>query len=73
MGYDAKKFIQGRPEQRIGMSTFAQIPQQLERLYMMLRAAAMRMNEDVRVEREHVLPMLHQIKKLVAVRKVDPW
>ena len=70
MRYDAKKLIQGRPEQRIGMSTFAQILQQLERLYVMLRAAAMRMNEDVRVEREHALPTLHQLKKLVAVREI---
>jgi hypothetical protein len=32
----------------------------------------MRVDEDVRVERDHPLPTLHQLEQLVAVREVDP-
>ena len=35
-------------------------------------AAAVRVDEDVRVERDHPLAALHQLEQLVAIGEVDP-
>lgn len=71
MGHHAKKLVERRPEKRIGRRAFAESREQRQRLLVMCGAAAVGVDENVRVERDHALSALHQLEQLVAIREVD--
>ena len=48
-----EELVQGGPEERVGGGPFAEVGEQRERLFMVSTTAPMRVDEDVRVKRDH--------------------
>ena len=72
MGDDAQELIDAWPRYSPGKGTFRKFPEEPPSNLVMRTRADLRIDEDVRVDRTHWSPSIHEIEELVAIENINP-